>query len=148
MSDPVLFGYWPAIRDADSAIGATRMAGLPVLMMGANAALLALIAAMQPDLDPVLISGLAGVGFLLALLAFRIRAGHAGWLPVVALLFLGFLGANLSLSYMEWQLAGQSQASGAGIVLRWIVPVICLILVIGGLRGWLWLRAHQIRRSF
>ncbi|WP_185968462.1 hypothetical protein [Paracoccus sp. M683] len=44
MSGPKLFGYWIAVKDAASAKEAVRMSGLPVLLMGANAALLALMA--------------------------------------------------------------------------------------------------------
>lgn len=148
MSKNKLFGYWIAVHDEASAGEAVRMSGLPVLLMGANGALLALVAAVQPEADMARITGLGAVAALLVLLAFRIRAGHAGWVPVAVALFLGFLGFSAWWSYRIWRLFGTLQLTQGQILLQWIVPLICLVLAIGGLRGWLWLRAHRRALSF
>lgn len=42
-----LFGYWISSIDEDSAKEAVRMAGLPVLVMGANAAVVSLTTLVQ-----------------------------------------------------------------------------------------------------
>lgn len=124
------------------------MSGLPVLVMGANGALLALVASVQPEPNPFLITSSAGIALLLILLAFRIRAGHAAWIPFVLTLFFAFMAASFTLSYLEWTLAGQTQIGGAQVALRWVVPIICLILVVGGFRGWRWLKSHGEKVSF
>lgn len=148
MSGPKFFGYWMPVADEAGARDAVRMSGLPVLLMGANAALLALVASAQPVPDPVVIASSATIAALLILLAFRIRAGHAAWIPFALMLFAAFSGANLLFSYIGWRVAGKTPAASAQLLLGWVVPALCLILVAGGFRGWLWMRANKARLSF
>lgn len=142
-SDPKMFGYWTAVHDAPSASQAVRMAGLPVLIMGANAALLSLIGMVQqPPKVPIVIAfGL--IGLLLIVIAFRIRSGHAGWVPLALILFAAFLGLRALGAWGLWSLAGQNRAMGVQIVFSWIIPIICLIFALSGLNGWRWLRANR-----
>lgn len=142
------FGYWSPVRDEASARQAVRMAGLPVLVMGWNAALLALVAAVQPAPDVTLLASSAAVACLLILLAFRIRAGHAAWVPVAMILFLAFLAATAGLSVIGGYLADGSGASTLQTLAGWIIPVLCLVLAVGGWRGWRWLRQHGRALSF
>ena len=148
MSEPTFFGYWIPVIDEASARDAIRMSGLPILLMGANAALLALVTSVQPFPDTVMIASAVAIAFSLILLAFRIRAGHAAWIPFALILFAAFLGVNLFSSYIGWQVAGQNTTVSGQILLGWIVPTICLILMVGGFRGWLWMRASKARLSF
>lgn len=148
MSKTQLFGYWLPVRDDASARDAARMAGLPVLVVGANAALFALMEAVQPAPYAPFLALAAATACILILIAFRIRAGHAAWIPFALILFLVFLTANSLLTYLEWELVGRTQAATGLAMLSWIIPVICLILILGGLRGWRWLRAHNSKMSF
>ncbi|NBR91159.1 MAG: hypothetical protein EBS68_14855 [Rhodobacteraceae bacterium] len=127
---------------------AIRMSGLPVLLMGVNAALFALISLVRPFPDLTVILSAVAIAGLLVSMAFRIRAGRAGWLPIASALFIPFLGVSLFASYGAWQMAGRNSLANAQILLGWIIPVICLILIICGLRGWLWMRANSERLSF
>lgn len=148
MSDAKLLGYWISVTDEDSARDAVRMSGLPILVMGANAALLALLIAVRPLPDTGMIASAAVIATLLILLAFRIRAGHAAWIPFVLILFVAFLAASQFSAYIGWRLAGETPTASAHILLSWIVPAICTILMINGFQGWLWMRANGKKRSF
>ncbi|TRW97544.1 hypothetical protein FNJ84_08545 [Paracoccus sp. M683] len=90
----------------------------------------------------------ATAAILLIALAFRRRSGHAAWIHIALLLCAVFLDANALLSYIEWHLAGQTRIGIARLVAGWIVPIICLILAIGGFRGWRWMRANAVSLSF
>lgn len=83
---------------------------------------------------------------LLILIAFRLRAGRAGWLPFVVPLFAASIGFAVVSAYSDWQMAGWIARLQIG--LRWVVPLICMIFVIGGVRGWRWMRAHGVTPSF
>ncbi|MDT0683453.1 hypothetical protein RM543_12220 [Roseicyclus sp. F158] len=148
MSKSKLFGYWISLEDRASARNAVRMSGLPVLLMGANAALLALVSSVRPFPDMAVVSSAAAIAALLVLMAFRIRAGHAAWIPFASMLFIAFLGVSLFSSYIGWQVAGGNPTTGAQILLGWIIPAICLILMVSGLRGWFWMRQNTEKLSF
>lgn len=124
------------------------MSGLPVLLMGANSALFSLIGSMQLLPNMTVIASSATIAVLLILLAFRIRAGHAAWLPFVLVLFGAFMIASVFSSWAGWQLAGQTPVSSVLLLLHWVVPIICSVLMIGGLRGWLWMRSNKAKVSF
>lgn len=120
-------------------------------MIGASVALQALISLSWP-----LMAGAAGpvqavlsltlTAMLLILIAFRLRAGPAGWMPFVVLLFAASIRLAVVSAYSDWQMAGWIARLQIG--LRWVVPLICMIFVIGGARGWRWMRAHGVRPSF
>lgn len=148
MSEPKLLGYWLPVHDEASARDAVRMSGLPVLIMGANAALFALVEAVQPAPYAALLASSVAIACILILLAFRIRAGHAAWIPFALVLFVVFLAANAFLAYLGWHLAGRTLAGTSQVILSWIVPVICLVLILGGFRGWRWLKLHKSKLSF
>lgn len=140
--------YWAVVDDEPSARNAVRMAGLPVLLMGGVEAVAALTAAMETPADGNAALGSAAGAILLIALAFRLRGGHAGWVPLVVLIFMIMLALRLWVSIAAWNAAGQNGIAGAGLLIGWIIPLICLALMLGGLRGWLWLRAHRVPRSF
>lgn len=143
MSATKLFGFWLPVHDEPSARDAVRMSGLPVLIIGANAALFALLAS-----DSAQIMSSSAIAFSLILLAFRIRAGHAAWVPFALLLFIAFLLSNTVLSYLGWHMAGRTQVGIAQAILSWIIPTICLALAISGWRGWRWLKMNGCGVSF
>jgi len=142
------FGYWIASQDEASAREAVKMAGLPILVLGGNGFLfsLLLLTATPPNPAGAAISAL--IAILLVVLAFRIRAGRAAWVPLSFLLFCLFIGANAVSAYLAWAISGGPGLTGAQIVMGWIVPLICLILSLAGLRGWIWLRANGAERRF
>ena len=143
-----LFGYWISSTDEDSGKEAVKMAGLPALVMGANAALASLIALFQTTPNLTIVAWSAIIALLLIILAFRIRAGRSAWLPLVLVLFSAFLVASAFSSYIVWTVAGKEPISAAQIITGWIVPLICMVLVVAGFKGWLWLRTNGAKRNF
>ena len=142
------FGYWIAVHDAHSASYALRMAGLPILLTGMDIALFALLAAVWGVLDTGGSAWRLAIALPLVVIAFRIRAGHAPWLPVALALAVVMLVARLQSSLAVWRMTGGDRIAQAQLLASWIVPLFCTALMLGGLRGWLWLRSHNIRRSF
>ena len=141
--------YWAAVEDEPSARNAVRMAGLPVLLVGGAEALTALIAAIDTPPDSNTAISSAVVAVLLIIVAFRLRGGHAGWVPLVVLGFVILLALRVPASIAAWNAAGRNGiAVGTELLVGWIIPLLCLTLMLGGLRGWLWLRANGIRRGF
>lgn len=143
-----LFGYWISSTDEDSAKEAVKMAGLPALVMGANAALVSLTTLFQATPNLTIVAWCATIALLLIILAFRIRAGNSAWLPLVLVLFSAFLGASAFSSYIGWTAAGHEPISAAQIITGWIVPLICMVLVLAGFKGWLWLKTNGSKRTF
>ncbi len=130
-----LFGYWITIRDAASARYAVRMAGLPVLLIAANALLAATIMAVTlATLDApigrntlILLGLLVVAGLALGSIAFALRAGRATALVPAA--------TTLSIAAF----AVQAMVSPPWLL---IVPGLAVLLALSGLRGWFWLHRH------
>ena len=141
-----LFGYWISSVDEESAKEAIKMAGLPVLVMGSNAALTALIALSQQTPDLTLAAWCAAISLLLIIVAFRIRADKSGWMPLVIALFAAFLVISALTAYIALMDVGIAGISGVQIVTSWIVPLICSVLMAAGFKGWLWLKAEGLPR--
>jgi hypothetical protein len=129
-----LFGYWITIQDAASARYAVRMAGLPVLLIAANALLAALIMAVTlATLDApmgrnarIILGLLVAAGLALGSIAFALRAGRTALVPAATALNIAAFAVQAMIS-PPWAL---------------IVPGLALLLALSGLRGWLWLRRH------
>lgn len=141
-----LFGYWISCVDVESAKEAVKMAGLPVLFMGCNAALTALMALFQRAPDLTLSGSCAAIAFALIVIAFRIRAEKSGWIPFALVLFAAFLGISAISAYVTLLNLGIERISGVQIVTSWIVPLICSVLMVAGFKGWLLLRARNLPR--
>lgn len=124
------------------------MGGLPALVMGANAALTSLTALFQATPNLTLVAWCAFIALLLFILAFRIRAGKSAWLPMVLILFMAFLVGNAFFLYHTFAAAGNKPIIALQIIMGWIVPLICMILVIAGFRGWLWLKTNGSKLIF
>jgi lysylphosphatidylglycerol synthetase-like protein (DUF2156 family) len=139
-----LFGYWPVINNSDSASSAAKMSGLPVLFSG-----LSTIATVAYQISPTKIAadflmwGSLGLGLLLLIVAFRIRAGHHAWLPFVLFPMLLVVlantyetigGNNLDVSKLSW--------------LSHVIAILMVILTLRGLRGWFWKRRNKVGMSF
>lgn len=142
-----LFGFWLPVVDGPSALEAVRMGGLPVLLVGGNVLLGAVLEAVRPDPSPLVVAGCAVVAVLLVAVAFRIRSGHAAWLPVVAILVVAWFVLRLLLAFAAWQAVAGLAILRVKVVTDLIVPVLCLVLLVGGLRGWWWLRRRAMRLS-
>ncbi|MEX3016088.1 hypothetical protein [Gymnodinialimonas hymeniacidonis] len=146
MSKTRFLGYWIVSHDEDSALEAVRMAGLPLLLMGFNLLGLAILfLSLVPTFGPAIL-GLLGTAIACIIIAFRLREGHAAWVPIVALLFGAYIIVNVAFTWLGATIA--AAPSGALIATQWIIPLICLILVSAGIRGWLWLRSNGVKRSF
>lgn len=138
------FGYWTAIDDSESASEAVRMSGLPILIMGGAEGLHALIQSVPEYGDPRAMWVAIASATVLIVVAFRLRGGHAAWVPLVVLMF-----AMAAVTRLTQLVGGGAAASIPSQQLTgWIIPVLCALLMIGGLRGWLWMHAHGARRSF
>ncbi|WP_316015998.1 hypothetical protein [Roseobacter sp. HKCCA0434] len=136
------------MSDEESAMEAIKMAGLPILVIGANAALLALNSIAEQTSNYIVAKLSALIAVLLFILAFRVRSGHAAWVPFALILFVGFLVTNISATYMNAMTYGAFSSFNGYILLGWIVPLICLLLAFSGLKGWLWMRANGMKISF
>ena len=122
------------------------MAGLPVFLMGCNAALMALIALSQQTPDLTLAAWCAAISLPLIFVAFRIRAEKSGWIPSVLVLFAAFIVINALTSYFALIDVGIAGIGSVQIVTSWIVPLICSVLVVAGFKGWLWLKVRGFPR--
>jgi hypothetical protein len=125
-----------------------KMAGLSALAMGGNFALLALVYSIQQMPDFTRASSLAVIAFALACLAFRIRAGHGGWVPIVLVLYAVFLIANALLPFTVWHMSGKNGVVAITVIGNWVVPVLCAMLTLSGYRGWRWLKQNGIFVSY
>ena len=134
---PKLFGYWISSIDETSAKEAVKMAGLPILIMGANAALLTLISLVKPGSDLTTTTISAAVALSLIILAFRIRAGNAAWMPIACILFIVFTATSAVSSYFIWKITGANHITGTQVVMSWVVPAICVVFTLAGFKGWI-----------
>lgn len=148
MSDTRFFGFWIIVRDETSAKEAIKMSGLPVLVMAANLMLITLIQSVQINPNYRVLMVLTILGCLLGGMAFRIRAGHSGWIPIVLVLFAIFIAGKAYSTAMQWSLSALMQVFKLQIMSSWIVPLFCAALVSAGLKGWIWQRKHGLRISF
>ena len=51
------------------------------------------------------------------------------------------------LSYIVRLTLGNEPIGAIQIITGWLVPLICMVLVVAGFKGWLWLRANGVRRT-
>lgn len=89
------FGFWISVQDESKARYAVQLACLPVLALGANAAVLALSLAVNSAVMPMAAPAFALLALVLVFIAFRLRAGRASWVPLALLAILSFLGLEL-----------------------------------------------------
>ncbi|WP_322890478.1 MULTISPECIES: hypothetical protein [unclassified Yoonia] len=101
-----IFGYWISSVDEKSAKEAAKMAGLPVLLLGANALILALSGLVNQSASMTVAGSYLTMALCLSFIAFRIRAGHAGWIPLAGLLFLVFIAVSVCRLIRSGKLAG------------------------------------------
>ncbi len=141
------FGFWITVKDQASAAEAVRMAGLPSLIMGANAVLLGLMEIVQQAPNTFIAAWFGFSGLLLVVISFRIRAGHGAWIPFVFVLFLAFFGAMTSAAARQWSELKAAPVLQTKLVTDWIVLLFCLALTVSGIMGWNWLRRNGGRLS-
>ncbi|MBB2673041.1 UNVERIFIED_ORG: hypothetical protein GGE44_002603 [Rhizobium esperanzae] len=129
-------GLWPRVRDRESAIYVTRMAGLPTFLLGISYVL-------NPYLESQIFDLRSGieilVGALLILTGLRIRGGKLGLLPFsVAMVLLHALGRVL----WAWIFVrnGYEPEMTAAFLTMSLMQALTSLLMISGLRGWRWLK--------
>ncbi|RED45043.1 hypothetical protein [Aestuariispira insulae] len=128
-------GYWIPVIDQESAFAAVRMAGLPVLALGFYSLLAGLLSAVSPELSWPWVMGYSVIGLLFVLMAFRMRAGRAGWSPVALGLMVLLLLLNLAAVILIVTFKGWFNGT-AGIVIALVFPVLFLVLALNGFIGW------------
>lgn len=148
MGGDKLFGFWIDIRDEGKARYAVRMAGLPLLVLGANAAVLGLDLAVKAPEMPMAVPVFAVIAVVLVLVAFRMRAGRAAWVPLALLAILSFLAVELFSSLHLLRMLEPSQSFDMILLAKWVVPLFCLALAFSGFRGWLWLRRNGLPQGW
>ncbi|WP_159082318.1 hypothetical protein [Paragemmobacter aquarius] len=139
------FGFRLPVVDGPTAIYAVRMAGLPVLLVGASAALRAVLEAVRPDRSVGFLAACVVAAVVLVAVAFRMRAGRAAWVPFAAVAVVAWFLLCLLAAFATWQSAPDVVLVRITIFTDLIVPVLCMVLLTGGLRGWWWLRRRAIR---
>ncbi|MHA3913474.1 hypothetical protein [Halovulum sp. GXIMD14793] len=139
-NSPRFFGFWLPVYDEKTAREAVKMSGLPVLVMGGNAALFALISAVGPTPSYGLATCFAAISLVLIVLAFRIRAGWASAVPIMMTLFVIFVVLNIYLSLTDYRLSGGGGVNAVRITLAWVIPAFCTALAFG---GWRWLQKNR-----
>jgi heme/copper-type cytochrome/quinol oxidase subunit 4 len=143
-----LFGFWLPVYDEDSAREATKMGGLPVLLLGANVALFSWL-----EFSKKAISGEAAivglvVSVVLIVFAFRIRANRVASLPYLVALALIFFVVNAIFSFFVGLIVNGVFVGGVTFVVTMIVPIFATLLAVSGIRGWLWLRKNKMKMLF
>ena len=122
------WGFWIEVKDRASAENAVRMAGLPVLLIGASFFMPALLLLTTPNAVgvPTRAIALGASGIVIIVIAFLIRGGRAALVPVATAIAVPVLLFEISLRP----------------TLFTAVPFMALLLSISGLRGWLWLHRN------
>lgn len=141
-----------SIKDADKARYAVKLSGLPVFLLGLTYALIGLTG--QIDIKPDAVDNIpAGIrdwligqnisplealkwffrtyfvlGLLLVWWGLKIRKGSISLVPIAALFYLVWTAITVFYS-VHW--------------IQWVMPIPWIVLSIGGLRGWMWLRKNQ-----
>ncbi len=130
MSEPTSkTGMWIRISDGASARYAMRMSGLSAFWLGLNGLIFAVFVVMASPgqrLNYQFIGIVAGIGLLMIVVAFMIRAGQFWLVPVTSVVSVVLLVLAL--------------ISGGGY--QALVALMALGLSVAGLRGWIWLKRY------
>ncbi|MBG1232126.1 hypothetical protein F8B91_07245 [Aestuariivirga litoralis] len=136
------------VTDPASASEAIKLSGLPVIVLAFNSAFLAIELLFNADASPALMFAFLALAIVLVVIAFRLRKGHAGYVPFVAALFPAFLALVVLDSFSGPPAAGGLLTQIFLVISKWIVPALAAILAYRGLKGWQWLRAQGTRMTF
>lgn len=137
------FGYWLKVHDQESAEQATRMAGLPSLLLGVIFSIQMLIVLLRTGALAPQGWVILGAGLLFIALGFWIRSGRFALMPVWVTLQLAILGSALAFNlYLATAPGGPDDI--AGTIVGTYLPILLVLLSIAGLRGWLWLWRNKV----
>lgn len=143
---PQPYGFWIRVRDRESATYAARMSGLPVLLVGILQAFAGLFDATMSSEEKIARFIIAGL-FIIAGIA--IRRGVFMLIPIVCTIMLlmviaGLAGVAMEIfSHLRQGVPGQYLT--ASFTWQSIMPILILLLMISGFRGWWWL--HRNRKA-
>ena len=141
---PQPYGFWVRIRDRESAAYAARMSGLPVFIAGIAQVFAGLFDATL-DSGEKIVTLVVAVSFTCAGIA--IRRGVLVLVPIVSVVMLLVVVFGLAVLAIEifnrfqWDIPDQSLT--ASFTWRSIIPVLILLMMISGLRGWWRLRKER-----
>lgn len=129
------WGWWIKIEDEASARHAIRMAGLPIFFLGIIFSCVSLVTLIQSGLDPYMREllqwqniALLPLGLTLIALGLLVRRRADGTVLLAAP--IGIVAMIMSIFVSRHPA-------------EWVVPLLILIVSLGGLRGWWWLRNQQ-----
>ena len=140
--------YWVPVTDEASAREAIKLAGLPVLVMAFNSAFLSVELLFNAEASPTLMFAFLILAITMVIIAFRLRKGHAGYVPYVAALFPAFLVLVVLTSFTGAKFTGSWMTSVFLVISSWFVPAIAAVLAYRGLKGWQWMRAKKMKLTF
>ncbi|RBW42235.1 hypothetical protein DS901_16140 [Loktanella sp. D2R18] len=131
------------VIDEESAAYAVKMSGLPLFLVGLNTfALLFVIDQHWAQVIAVVFA------VLFVSLAFRIRAACTAWAPIAAFLSVTFFLLQVMWRFLTAILLGFHWQVMLAEAARLIVPTLAVILAMGGLRGWKWLRRNGVTQRY
>lgn len=140
--------YWVPVTDEASAREAIKLAGLPVIVMAFNSAFLAIELLFNAEASPALMFAFLVLAIIMVVIAFRLRKGHAGYVPYVAALFPAFLVLVVLTSFTGAKFTGSTLTSIFLVISSWLVPAIAAVLAYRGLKGWQWMRGSHSKISY
>ncbi len=138
-----VFGFWMPVIDEESAAYAVKMSGLPLFLVGLNT--FALVAVIDQHWAQVIAAVFA---VLFVSLAFRIRAACTAWAPIAAFLSVTFFLLQVMWRFLTVIVLGFHWQVMLAEAARLIVPTLAVILAMGGLRGWKWLRRNGVTQHY
>ncbi|WP_337267432.1 hypothetical protein [Oryzifoliimicrobium ureilyticus] len=130
-------GFWWFIRDDDDARDAVGLAGLPIFLIGLAYLLISAVFLLDTT-GPIMVGG--PIGLALMLMGLCLRAGKTKLTPYAFGLFALHILFALTLFGAATLDGGVSLEAIANLAVAAILPALLLVLMISGLRGWLWLR--------
>lgn len=139
------WGFWVRIKDRDSALYAMRMAGLPVFLSGLTGALISIVD--PADSQAGFLVGWA-IAAMLIMMGLMIRKGRFGLVPFAAALMLINIGLSIASSILITVGIARLDLLPVDILFMEFIrlsvfPVLFLLVMVSGLRGWRWLRQSR-----
>jgi hypothetical protein len=131
------------VVDAATAIDAVKMSGLPLLIVGLNAFAVAWLSNHSATRVAAFVFAV-----LFVFIAFRLRAERTGWALIATLLSVCFFLLQVSWRSLMIYLLGFYWQGLMVEAVRLVIPTFAVVLAIGGLRGWIWLRRNGTAQRY
>lgn len=130
------WGFWFPIKDAEDALYAAKLTGLPVFLAGLWSAAASFASlTLRPGWTSATIL-VVGCVFIIA--GLQIRKGRLQLVPVLVPLYILLVGLNVILVFKAFAAINVTLAP----TFNMLIPVLTGILSLNGLRGWWWLRQN------